>query len=355
MNILSFFLTAIVAVVGGFLGKKIKRLPAGDMIGAMVCVTALNIATGMAYLPRDTKVLAQLIAGCFIGLTFDLAQVRTLKAKLKPLCIMLGGMFILAAIIGTTVYWVSGMDLMTSLLACTPGGMTNISIIAVDMTPHASKVAIMQFFRSTIALSCFPVFAHFVIRRIFHYQQQGQVHTQTKPEPMVWDKTAYLNMAATIAASIALGLLGNVTGLPGGTLVGAMLGIILLKLLHRPTQLPAWVRTAGKIIAGAYLGTRFGMQDVLELRLIILPTLILVVGYFLGSIALGAILHKTCKMDIATATLVSTPAGAGEMAFLAMDMGGVASDVAIFHIIRLIVVVSVCPGLISLIVGLVGG
>lgn len=42
-------------------------IPGGMMVGSIIAVSIWNIATGLAFMPAESKVLAQIIAGAFIG------------------------------------------------------------------------------------------------------------------------------------------------------------------------------------------------------------------------------------------------------------------------------------------------
>ena len=55
---LNFFLTILIALVGGYIADK-KKVPAGFMLGALFAVATFNIIFDKALLPTYFKYIAQ--------------------------------------------------------------------------------------------------------------------------------------------------------------------------------------------------------------------------------------------------------------------------------------------------------
>ena len=58
-------ITMAAALLGGLLFQKI-RVPAGLLLGAVVAVAALNIASGKANVWPQARVLSQIISGAYL-------------------------------------------------------------------------------------------------------------------------------------------------------------------------------------------------------------------------------------------------------------------------------------------------
>jgi uncharacterized membrane protein AbrB (regulator of aidB expression) len=88
-DVLFLLLTLVVGSLFGLAAIKIK-IPAGLMVGAIVGVAALNIIFDVAYMPKQTTLVVQIIAGAFIGCSMEKSDVRRLPKIIKPAVIMLG-------------------------------------------------------------------------------------------------------------------------------------------------------------------------------------------------------------------------------------------------------------------------
>ena len=104
---------------GAVLGLVFLRLkvPGGMMVGAMVGVAALNIGTGLAYMPAAARLAAQITAGAFIGASVEKRDLRRMPKLVKPALILLGGMLILNLAMGFAIHALSGLDWLTSFFA----------------------------------------------------------------------------------------------------------------------------------------------------------------------------------------------------------------------------------------------
>ena len=66
--------------------------------------------------------------------------------------------------LGFFVHRYYGWDLVTSLLACAAAGVTQMSVLALDMDADAVTVSLMQTMRFTLILLVMPSMILFIIR-----------------------------------------------------------------------------------------------------------------------------------------------------------------------------------------------
>ena len=158
----------------------------------------------------------------------------------------------------------------------------------------------------------------------------------------------------TLAAAFSCGLLGKWIGIPAGALIFSMLGVIALKLLLGRAYLPLWAKRLAQALSGSYIGCGITRSDLLELRQLLLPSLILLTGYFLNSILTGHLLHRLFAFPLKTAMLAATPAGASDMALISADLGVESKELIVLQVIRMVVVVSVFPQIICLVANVFG-
>lgn len=156
-------LTVAVGAVLGLIFQKLK-VPGGLLIGSMVGAAALNIGFAAAYMPSQTKVVVQIVAGAFIGCSMEKSDLHRLPKIIKPAIIMLIALFCLNVIAGLLIYTVSPLELLTSLMSVVPGGISDTPIIAADMGADGPKVAVMQLVRQILGIGVFPALIYFGIK-----------------------------------------------------------------------------------------------------------------------------------------------------------------------------------------------
>ncbi|MEG1972098.1 MAG: AbrB family transcriptional regulator, partial [Oscillospiraceae bacterium] len=306
---------------------------------------ALNILTGKAYMPSEAKMAAQIAAGAFIGCSVEKSDIIRLKYIFKPAIILLLAMLVLNLTMGFIIHAVSPLDLLTALMCAVPGGMSDIPLIAADMGVDAAKVTVMQFMRLLIGIGLFPSLIAMFDRKFGSHDMP-----MTKGARAVsLSKNKKADLLLTLCIAAVGGFFGKSVGMPAGILVFSMIFVIIFKLTIDHAYLPKWVKRLAQLMSGAYIGSSFAKSDLIELRCLIIPAIIIAIGYTANCIITGQILHRFCKIPLKEAMLAATPAGATDMALISSDLGVQSSDLIVLHIIRLVVVVSIFPQIINII------
>lgn len=246
-------------------------------------------------------------------MTVNKRDVGRIKVLLKPTLFLLTSLFLTNLVIGYLMYLVSPMDLLTALLAAVPGGISDTPLIAADMGADVGKVTVLQFMRLISGIGLIPVIVKLIDARDVKSEER-----LISSDMKISEKPPAVTKSLLLALSVALvsGLVGSALGIP----------------------------------AGAYIGSRFGMSDVLELRYLVVPAIILVVGNILACFVIGYFIHSRFRMSLQQAMLSSSPAGASDMALIASDLGIAGADVAIIQVLRLVGAVSIFPQLIYILV-----
>lgn len=347
-------ITLAVGLLFGYAFYKMK-VPGGMMVGAIIGVAALNIFFDLAYMPLYAKYVAQITAGAFIGCSVDKSDMQHLKHLVQPALLLLGSMLILNITLGFIIYFSSPLDLLTSLMSSVPGGMNDIPIISADMGADAPKVAALQFIRMLAGIGLFPTLISVVPRR---NSQKDRISRAEKPTPSEesCSSSKYSTPAfiQTIFVAAFSGILGKILNIPAGILIFSMIGVLCFQLLDHKTYMPLWAKRLAQMLSGAYIGGSMSYSDIVELKYLVVPALTLLLGYFITCLLLGRALSKHFDMSIKEAMLVATPAGATDMALISSDLGVESADLIVLQVIRLLVVVSVFPQIISLVVKLAG-
>lgn len=144
---LPLFRTIAVAVIGGFIGYKL-RIPAGPMVGSMLAVAAASLTKfDLAPLPALTKPVVQVALGALLGLGLRKVSFSQLISLLLPAAVIISILLLAGFLTAFILNRFFGLDMMTAIFSSTPGGMTELSIIAADMNANAPIVAILQVIR----------------------------------------------------------------------------------------------------------------------------------------------------------------------------------------------------------------
>lgn len=341
----NFIITLIIGILIGFVFFKIK-VPGGMMVGAIIGVATFNIFTGRAYMPVEGKVLAQIIAGAFIGSGLEKSDLARLKNIFKPLCTIIAGLLLLNLIMGLLIYFISPLDLTTSFMCAIPGGMSDIPLISEEMGADSAKVAAMQFIRMIFGIGVFPLMILRLSNSVFFNDNDTVVEVYKRNTTSSKDVK---DVISTIVVATIFGIVGKILGIPSGTLVFSMVSVIVLKLVRGRAFLPRWIKRIAQVLSGTYIGSGIVYNDVLEIKYLAGPALVLILGYSFMCIFVGIFIHKKFNMSIKDAMLACTPAGASDMALIAADIGVESADLIVIQVIRMIIVISVFPQIVRLI------
>lgn len=345
--IINLFFTFLTGLAGGLLLYKLK-VPGGMMVGAILSVTILSISSCIAFMPSEAKLTAQCLAGAFIACSVERDDLNNVSKLWKPLLVLLTSLLTCNLLLGALICLCSPLDLLTAMLSAVPGGMSDTPIIAADMGADAGKVAILQFVRMSTGIGVFPS----LILLLNKNQSESDGDDPSLEQSAKTIQKGIPCFLCTLVAAFLCGFLGKRLGIPAGGLIFSMFGVIALKFLWGKAWLPIWAKRLAQILSGAYIGCGITQSDVLELRYLIVPALLVLIGYFLHSLLAGQFLHKLFGYSLKTAMLIATPAGASDMALISADLGVGNKAVIELQIIRMVVVISVFPQIIALIVWL---
>ncbi|WP_163470286.1 AbrB family transcriptional regulator [Fusobacterium sp. IOR10] len=162
-EISKIIITFLISSLGGIVGYKLG-IPAGTMTFAMIFTAIYNITLKKAYIPMKVKDLAQILAGVLIGSKVTVSDILQLNTIGIPVFIVILGFILMNIILGTLVYKTSDFNLSTSFFSASPGGMTNISIIADDFGADTPKVSVIQLMRVISIIAFYPIIIIFVMK-----------------------------------------------------------------------------------------------------------------------------------------------------------------------------------------------
>ncbi len=352
----NLLLTLVAAFAVGYIFHKLK-ITGGMMIGAIIGSAIFNIATGRGHMTYEYKFMAQVFSGAVIGCSITRDDLRGLKYVIKPFLFVITMFLILNIAVGFILHLTCGMDLVTALMCAVPGGISNIPIIAIDFGANGAQVVTVQFARLLAGVGIFPTlimyFEKYDKAKNSESNQDNLDKASSKDNKKSDKKLRYEFLVLGLVFAILGGLVGEWLGLAGGVLLFSMMFTIAVKLKFEEVRIPTIFRRVAQLLSGAYIGYTMTYADVIGLKTLFIPIIIVIFFYFLNCMFTGFMLQKYFKFSLMEGMLSASPAGASDMALISADMGVSSPRLVMIQVARLIVVVSVFPQVILLVLQLV--
>lgn len=159
-------LAALIAAgaVGLWIGGRL-RIPAGPLVGPLVASGALHLAGLVtAAPPRETVIAAQVVVGASIGVRFTGVRPHELARMVvqgaATTLVMLATTALVAALLHTSL----GLPLAATALAFVPGGLAEMSLIALALHADPAFVASHHIVRIALVVGLATV----LLRRLRH-------------------------------------------------------------------------------------------------------------------------------------------------------------------------------------------
>lgn len=298
---------------------------------------------------RNARKAGQLLVGLTIGLSLQHNNLNILPGQFLiflglPLFLMLSG-----AAIGWIYSRLEKIDLLSGLLATTPGNIGVMASIAADYSKNTALVSLVQLMRFTTVIFVIPIIANAAVPRSTHNVLAAVIQKITA---VSWFDLciACLLVAITLAAVY----LGNKLKIPMAAFLCAIAVGLLFDafLLVFPVsidfQLPAFFNLIGQVLLGVTIGEYWGLNPKLGFATLIrslLPVILMVITAFLAAL----LIQGLTGWDWLTCVLVTAPGGSPEMIWIALTLRQDTDVVTAAHVIRLLTINLSLPLLLALV------
>jgi membrane AbrB-like protein len=156
---------------------------------------------------------------------------------------------------------------------------------------------------------------------------------------------------ASLIMTLLVGLIGGLIALrlkiPAGAMIGSMLAVAVFNILTGSAYFPQNIKIVTQIAAGAFIGAGIKKKDVLDLKYMLKPAVLMVTLMITLDLFMGYLMHKASGIDLITALFAAAPAGVVDMSLISDDMGADSSKVAVLQLVRLMSVMIILPPLIK--------
>ena len=155
-------------------------------------------------------------------------------------------------------------------------------------------------------------------------------------------------MLLTVTAALGMGLLLFRLKVPGGMLVGAIIGAAGLNIITGQAFIYARTRVLAQALTGAYIGCMVTPEDVRHLPRLIRPYLVVLASLLALNLAMAALFFRITDLDLLTCLFCAAPGGISDTPLIAMDMGADSSTVAVMQFVRMLFGMGCLPTVIML-------
>ena len=328
-------ITLLISIIGWQI-MRILRVPAAALLGPMLFIGAAEImGLPISTLPNIVLLAVQLTLGLFVGIRIDREKVNFLKqGMLIPSLLVIGWtiVFTLAPILLLT--YTTNLDLATILFGATPGGMAEMSIIAMNYNADIAVVSLLQFMRLVMVLILVPLIA----AKVKAEDKQGGVIESAAGSKVV-EKRDLKASSQIIGSGLLFGGLSIYLGFPAGGIIGTSLGVGMASIyLGKRVALPGSLLTAAQLGIGLTVGTHFRPDTVSAFLSLMIPGMLFSILMVIGAVILAIILGRLTKWNLSTTLLCTAPAGVTQMVIVASDIGVDMVKVTYFHVLRLMTI-----------------
>lgn len=338
--------TLMVALTGAIL-FRLLHIPLAWMLGPMFAtLLASNIAPRRIAWSGGLRNTGLAIVGYMVGLSLTAAELKRMAEHFPLMLAMTLLLLLTAAAIAWGTSRALGLDLSTTLLANTPGGLSQVLKMAEE-TPNANLTFITfnQVIRVLLIVVCVPLL-------VFSPLVGKEEHLPATPLAQTLSADAWaplwpygLLFAAVCLLSARIGLRVR---LPTAYMLGPTLGTALVQLLGlEGPALPAALMQAAQLMIGIHIGMMLKPEQLGQGWKSL--AVALASGALLLSISLGmsAWLAHLYGISFVTALLCLAPGGLDQMSLIAQEIDADVSLVVSYQLFRIFFILFVVTPLLQ--------
>jgi uncharacterized protein len=153
--------TGTAALAGGLVGALLLvllQVPAGGIVGAVAGSAVASGVRGCAPPPRGIRVAGMGLLGCAAGARLEPSTLAALLRLAVPILLAVAVLLLLDVALAAVLTRRYGVDPVTALLACAPGGVSEMTMMAHDVDARIEIVVAVHVVRvATVVLVALPL------------------------------------------------------------------------------------------------------------------------------------------------------------------------------------------------------
>ena len=149
MSVGALLLTAGAAIVGATVATLL-HLPAAPLLGAMVGVAVVNIATSSAFaIAPAGRWIVYVCMGWLLGLSVTTDALTELRNAFVPIVVTVVAFLVFGLVAAWLLWRFTSIDSLTALLATAPGGIAQMGAFSVSAGANVPIVLTVHVLRIT--------------------------------------------------------------------------------------------------------------------------------------------------------------------------------------------------------------
>ncbi|MDQ4054365.1 MAG: AbrB family transcriptional regulator [Actinomycetota bacterium] len=156
------------ALAGGLAGALLLvllQVPAGGIVGAVAGSALASGVRGCTPPPRGVRGGGMALLGCAAGARLEPSTLVTLLHLAVPILLAVAVLLVLDVVLAAVLTRRYGIDPVTALLACAPGGVSEMTMMAYDADARIEIVVAVHVVRvATVVLVALPLLMLFLGR-----------------------------------------------------------------------------------------------------------------------------------------------------------------------------------------------
>ena len=149
------------ALAGGLAGGLLLvllQVPAGGIVGAVAGSALSSGVRGFTPPPRAVRGVGMMLLGCAAGARLEPATLVALLHLAAPILLAVAVLLLLDVVLAALLTRRYGVDPVTALLACAPGGVAEMTMMAQDADARIEIVVAVHVVRvATVVLVALPL------------------------------------------------------------------------------------------------------------------------------------------------------------------------------------------------------
>lgn len=334
-----FLPTFGLGLAGGALAFRLS-LPLPWLLGAMIATTIASLGGARLRSPGRGRKGVLVVIGVMLGSAFHQGLEIDVAAWSSSLAIMLMATAVMMAFSVWFSRKIGGYSLETSLYAGVPGGVSTVTLMALESGADLRVVGMTHAVRILILLLAIPL-------ALPLFGHVSMPENRTDIAHWLWLPNA-MDTAWLVAAGIAGAWLGKLLRLPSALLFGPALASAVLHLSGvSDAAVPPTLIALAQVLIGVSVGVRFTGTSLAAVG----HTLAMGIIQALGLVVIASLAAWGAQLatgtSIAAALLAYMPGGAPELSLVALSLGIDPAFVTAHHLLRISLLVLCLPLLLS--------
>ena len=323
---------AFAALGGVTLG--LTGMPAGWLSGAILTSATAALAGRPLLMPQPLTRAIYVLIGISLGAVVTPATLNGMATYPLSIAVLIVAMLVVS--IGGTLYLttVHRWPMLSSYLASSPGGMSQVLVVAAELDADLRAIAIVQTMRVVIIAVGLPAGLSLL----------GGAGHAVRPGNGPFNLALADELAVLVAASVIGALIAFRIRFPGGLLFGAMFTSAALHgsgVIH--AVVPPWVANTAMVALGGVIGARFANTP----PRLLANYLAAGFGSFAVAVAIAAIfavlLLNFLSVSIPEVMIAYAPGSVDAMMLLALALHLDPVYVGAHHVTRIVLVSLLMP------------